>query len=248
MIRPWGLDSAPDPALVPYPVIGWLNGWDQGNVIGQSTIQGYLPGLIKWAVDLQMIVIAANQWSPRDVDMIRCLDWMAEQNDTEDSPYYNIIDTGSVGIIGHSQGGGGVLKVGDGASQSVDIATVVAMHPFGPNWNNKIGDQVAPVLMMGGGEDTTTPTESFLPAWELVKQNGIGGMLIEKPTGTHNSDAWTAPDDPDNPQNYDFGDYQELLRLWWLIFFEGTDGSDFLAELANRGINVLDCAELPFCP
>lgn len=26
IIRPWGLDGAPDPALAPYPVGGWLNG------------------------------------------------------------------------------------------------------------------------------------------------------------------------------------------------------------------------------
>ena len=48
VIQPWGRDDEPDLALAPYPVIGWLNGWDQGNVIGQSTLQGYLPGLIQW--------------------------------------------------------------------------------------------------------------------------------------------------------------------------------------------------------
>ena len=57
------------------------------------------------------------------------------------------------------------------------------------------------------------------------------------------------PDDFDNPQNYDFGDYQEFVRIWWRIFLDGADeGAALLTELANRGFVVLDCAELSFCP
>ncbi len=248
VIRPWGLDGAPNLEFVPYPVIGWLNGWDQGNVVGQTTLRGYLPGLIQWAIDLQMIVIAANQWSARDVDMIRCLEWLAQENATEGSVYFGLIDVQRIGIVGHSQGGGGVLKVGANSSPDYTVSTVVAMNPYGPNWAG-VGSQEGPVLMIGGGNDTTTPTSSFLPAWELIAANGIGGLLVEKPDGTHNGDAWAPADDFDNPQNYNFGDYQEIVRLWWRIFLENADESDaLLAELVSRGFVVLDCAELTFCP
>ncbi len=35
VIRPW--TSSPNPKAVPYPVIAWANGWDQGNVVGEFT-------------------------------------------------------------------------------------------------------------------------------------------------------------------------------------------------------------------
>ena len=34
VIRPWGGDGRPaDLSIAPYPVIGWANGWGQGNVL-----------------------------------------------------------------------------------------------------------------------------------------------------------------------------------------------------------------------
>lgn len=211
-------------------------------------MRGYLPGLIELAVDLQMLVVAANAWSARDIDMIRCLEWIAEQNETAGGEYEGIVDTERVGIMGHSQGGGGVLKVGADSSPDCTVAAVVAIHPYGPNWPG-VGSPEAPVFMIGGGMDTTTPTSCFLPAWDQVAANGIGGLLVEKPDGTHNGDAWAPADDFDNPQNYDFGDYQEIIRLWLGIFLDGADaGAALLTELGNRGIVVLDCAELSFCP
>ena len=58
VIRPWTEASGPDDIL--YPVIAWANGWDQGNVVGEITLEGYKPGLIEWARDGPYIVIAAN--------------------------------------------------------------------------------------------------------------------------------------------------------------------------------------------
>ena len=49
VIRPWADDAGPDDRL--YPVIGWANGWDQGDVVGEVTALGYKPGLIEWALD-----------------------------------------------------------------------------------------------------------------------------------------------------------------------------------------------------
>jgi hypothetical protein len=49
IIRPWV--RSPGPNQGPYPVIVWANGWDQGNVIGENTTEGYKPGLIEWALD-----------------------------------------------------------------------------------------------------------------------------------------------------------------------------------------------------
>ncbi len=64
--RPWG-DGGPGEFA--YPVIGRVNGWDQGNILGQTTTQGYKPGQIKWATRGLFIAIAANQWSARESDL-----------------------------------------------------------------------------------------------------------------------------------------------------------------------------------
>ena len=80
VIRPWR--STSDPADYKYPVIGWANGWDQGNVIGEHTTEGYKPGLIEWALDGPYIVVAANQWSAQESDVLACVQWIKDGNET----------------------------------------------------------------------------------------------------------------------------------------------------------------------
>ena len=48
VIRPWTKASGPDD--MEYPVIAWANGWNQGEILGQTTLEGYKPGLIAWAL------------------------------------------------------------------------------------------------------------------------------------------------------------------------------------------------------
>ena len=61
VIRPWSDDAGADER--PYPAIGWANGWDWGDMVGEFTTLGYKPGLIEWALDGPYIVVAANLWS-----------------------------------------------------------------------------------------------------------------------------------------------------------------------------------------
>ena len=81
VIRPWSKDADPDPRDVPYPVIGWANGWNFGNVVGEHTTEGYKPGLIEWALDGPYIVVAANQWSVQESDVLACLQWVIHEYD-----------------------------------------------------------------------------------------------------------------------------------------------------------------------
>ena len=90
VIRPWREDDGPDDRL--YPVIGWLNGWDQGDVLGETTTEGYKPGLIEWALDGPYIVIAANAWSAREDDVPRRLDWLADENDMFGGAHEDVVD------------------------------------------------------------------------------------------------------------------------------------------------------------
>ena len=44
---------------------------------------------------------------------------------------------------------------------------------------------------------------------------GKGGLLAELQGGNHNDDDWAPEEDGDNPQDYNFGRYQQINALWW---------------------------------
>ena len=227
VIRPWSDKDGPDDRL--YAVIGRLNGWDQGNVLGESTTEGYKPGLIEWALDGPYIVIAANQWSAREDDVLRCLQWLADENETAGSEYQGVVDLSNIGLAGHSQGGGGVIKAGDGEPNGFDIAAVVAMNPYGPAWVDS-GDQDGPVLLLGGTDDIATPLDSFIDVWFAVQDNGIGGVPAVLEGGTHNSEAWGVDEegetlDTDGASLLDFGRFQNVTELWWRFHLNDEAGA-----------------------
>jgi dienelactone hydrolase len=217
VIRPWVTSVGPGSTL--YPVIVWANGWNGGDVTGESTTAGYKPGLIKWALDGPYIVIAANQWSPQESDVLACLQWLVDQNETEGSEYEGVVDTGAIGLAGHSQGGGAVIKAGDGEPNGFEIAAVLAMAPYGPSWVDP-GSQDGPVMLIGGTDDQVVPVSWFLEVWEAIQVNGQGGLLAVLQGGNHNDDAW-APEG-ENPEETDFGRYQLVSELWWQSQLNGS--------------------------
>jgi hypothetical protein len=225
VIRPWREDAGPGERL--YPVIGWANGWDQGNVVGEYTTLGYKPGLIEWALDGPYIVIAANQWSAREPDLLQCLEWLVDQDTLPGSEYEGRVDEGHIGIAGHSQGGGAVLKTGDGGMSDLELAGIVAMNPYGPDWPH-LGDLIAPLFLVGGGADTTTPVSSYIEVWENVKTGDQGGIFAVLPDGTHNSEAWGVDEDGNTldafeAANFDFGRYQRPTELFWDFVLNGNE-------------------------
>jgi len=209
VIRPWR--SASGPGRTQYPIIVWGNGWGGGNIVGENTTAGYKPGLIEWALDGPYIVIAANQWSVQERDILACLQWIVDQSNTAGSEYEDVVNVDKIGLAGHSQGGGVVIKMGDYEPNGFDITAVVAMNPGGPNWVDS-GNQDGPVMMLGGTEDEITPVESFLPAWEAIRSKDPGGVLAVLQGGNHNDDAW-GPEGED-PEDYNFGNYQNVTELW----------------------------------
>jgi hypothetical protein len=227
VIRPWAAEAGPEDRL--YPAIGWANGWDQGDVIGDFTTEGYKPGLIAWALDGPYIVIAANQWSSREPDLVQCLEWLVDQNDLPGSEYEGRIDVDHIGVAGHSQGGGTALKTGDGGASDLELAGIVAMNPYGPDWP-RLGDLIAPVFLPGGGADTTTPPSSYLEVWEDVQAGDEGGIFAVLPDGTHNSEAWGV-DEEGNTLDYvgaslfDFGRYQQPTELFWDFLLNGNESA-----------------------
>ena len=218
IIMPW--KSSTGPAGILYPVIVWANGWGYNDNAGDFITDGYKPGLIEWALDGPYIIVAANQWSVQESDVLQCLEFVLDN-------YSGIANPERIGLAGHSQGGGAVIKAGDGEPNGFEITAVVAMNPYGPGWVNP-GKQDGPLMLIGGTDDTTTPTSSFLAVWEAIQANGIGGLLAELIGGTHNDDAW-APEGED-PAEYNFGRYQEVTELWWQFHLNGKAQSGRLLQ------------------
>jgi hypothetical protein len=224
VIRPWPEGKGPDDRL--YPVIGWANGWDVGDVVGEYTTLGYKPGLIAWALDGPYIVIAANQWSAREPDLVQCLEWLVDQDMVPGSEYEGRIDEAHIGIAGHSQGGGAVLKTGDGGISDLALAGIIAMNPYGPDWP-RLDDLLAPAFLPGGGADTTTPVSSYIEVWEDIKAGDRGGILAVLPDGTHNSEAWGVDEEGNTldafaAAEFDFGRYQRPSELFWDFVLNGN--------------------------
>jgi predicted esterase len=196
VIRPW--DGSPGPGNTPYPVIVWANGWGGNDVTGEATTEWYKSMLIEWVLDGPYIVIAVNQWSVQESDVLACLQWILDQNDAAGSEYQGVVDTTRIGLAGHSQGGGAVVKAGDGEPNGFVIKTVVTMNPYGPSWVDA-ANQDGPVLIITGSEDDVTPLSWTYPVFEAVQINDQGGVFTVLQGAGHN----------------DIGRYQTVVKLWW---------------------------------
>ena len=207
VVRPW--KSSSGPGVTQYPVIAWANGWGQGNVFGAGNTDWYIENLLSvWALDGPYIVIAANQWSVQESDVLACLEWIVDQNTTLGSEYEGVVNTAKLGLAGHSQGGGAVVKAGDGEPNGLDITSVITMNPYGPSWVSA-AKQDGPVMILTGSEDTTTPYSWTYPVFEAVQTNDQGGLYAVLQDAGHS----------------DLDRYQTVVMLWWQFTLYNDTGA-----------------------
>jgi dienelactone hydrolase len=216
------------------PLIAWANGWEQGNVLGQCTTNGYLRGLKEWASS-GYVVAAANQWSVQESDVLSCAQWVSDNASGINSlmPF----DGQNIGIVGHSQGGGAAIKAGNG-NKGLSVTAVMTMNPYGPSWV-KPENQDGQVLIVGGRMDTTSPPDSYQAVWDAIgAQADPGGVNAVLKNGTHNSDAWNGTGDPgtfscEEAAKGNFGAYQNIGMMWWDIQLKGKPYTSILKEMLD---------------
>jgi predicted esterase len=214
IIRPWNNDSGPEDTQ--YPVIVWANGWGGNDVAGEFTTEWYIPMLAEWAVDGPYIVVAANAWSARESDVLKCLQWIVDQNYEAGSEYEGVINTAKIGLAGHSQGAGAVVKAGDGEPNGFEVTTVLAMNPYGPSWVSA-ADQDGPVLVLTGANDFVTPYSWTYPVFEAVQTNDQDGIYAEHQEAGHN----------------DLILYQDVVYLWWQLTLKDADVGQALMDILD---------------
>ena len=210
---PWGSDGPDQPQ---YPVIVWANGWGGNNVAGATQTDWYKPMLQQWALDGPFIVIAANAWSAREDDVLKCLQWIADQNEVG-GRYEGLVDLTKIGLAGHSQGAGAVVKAGDGEPNGFEITTVVAMNPYGPSWVSA-DDQDGPIMVLTGLYDSVTPYSWTYPVFEAQQENGNDGIYaVHQEAGHSNLNL-----------------YQEVVALWWQFQLNGiSSAEDDMKDILN---------------
>ena len=188
------------------------------DVAGETTTDWYKPTLIDWALDGPYIVIAANQWSVQESDVLACLEWILDQNDTAGSEYEGVVNTTKIGLAGHSQGGGAVVKAGDGEPNGFEITTVITMNPYGPSWVDA-AKQDGPVMIITGSEDAVTPYSWTYPVFEAMQTNDQGGLYAVLQGAGHS----------------DLGDYQTVVMSWWqfTLYNDADAGQDLKNILDN---------------
>lgn len=88
----------------------------------------------------------------------RTLMYLLEENETPSSVFYQKLDTGNIGITGHSQGGAGVFSASTINEHSELFKTAVALSPtheetaHGLGWMYELEKIQIPVMMLAGTE------------------------------------------------------------------------------------------------
>lgn len=126
-----------------HPIITW------GNGTGTPTL-GYnriLNHLASWG----FVVIAPDSgMTGSGIEMLGGVDYLAEQNQTPNSPFHGLLDTGKVGAAGHSQGGSGAIN-------AATDPRVTCSAPLAPGPGD-IRNAKGPLFLVAGAQDTfTTP-------------------------------------------------------------------------------------------
>jgi hypothetical protein len=215
VIRPW--KSSKGPSNNQYPVIIWANGWFGNNVAGEYATDWYKPMLIDWALDGPYIVVAANAWSAQESDVLNCLWWIVDQNDVTGGEYEGVVNTDKIGLAGHSQGAGAVVKAGDGEPNGFEITTVLAMNPYGPSWVSA-ANQDGPVMVLTGALDEVTAYSWTYPVFEAVQTNDQGGLYAVHQDAGHS----------------DLHYYQEVVMLWWQYMLNDADVGQTLKDILDN--------------
>ena len=107
---------------VRYPVVVFIN----GTGVYASKYKALFHHLASWG-----FIVAGNEdpstWSGKSAD--ETLGWLLAENEREGSVLYNRIDTGNIGVSGHSQGGVGVFNAITINKRSGLYKTAVALSP-----------------------------------------------------------------------------------------------------------------------
>lgn len=151
--------------------------WDNGTNAVPDQYPGVLSQLASWGF---VIIASTSKTTGTGNEMLAGLQDMISLNYDACSPFYNKLNTGAVGAIGHSQGAGGTVRVTLHADGLIKTAVPICLPA--QIWVNQsdtfnLAQLAVPVLFLGGSNDWL-----IAPPWALleyyIEVPGAAAMLV----------------------------------------------------------------------
>lgn len=132
-----------------HPILTWGN--------GTFAIPYYYEGILSHLASHGFVVIASrSSMTGTGREMLQGVDWLVAQSVAPGSRYYGKLDALAIGVLGHSQGGGGTIN-------AANDPRVRALAPIEPA-PARIAGVRAPMLLLGGSRDNiVSPTLLIRP-------------------------------------------------------------------------------------
>lgn len=155
---------------VRHPIIIWGN----GTGAAPST---YGSLLSHWASHGFVVAAANTSNAGTGEEMIRCLEYLIDENNKSYGTYAGKLNAGRVGASGHSQGGGGTIMAGQDGR--VKITAPIQPYTLGlGHRSSSQSNQNGPMFLMTGGLDTiASPTLNAAPVFNQANVPVFWGEL-----------------------------------------------------------------------
>ena len=171
-----------------YPLVIFVN----GSGVKASKYKALFRHLASWG-----FIVAGNEdeSSGDGASTEKTLLWMLSQNEDEKSIFYGKIDTGNIGLSGHSQGGAGTFAAITETAHKDMYKTAVALSPANEElaaalgWVYELGKVNIPVLIFAGTEgefelQTVIPEEKLYEMYDKINSPKI----MARRTGAEHGD------------------------------------------------------------
>ncbi len=205
-----------------YPVVVVVN----GTGVFANKEKPLFEHLASWG-----FIVAGNHdgsaWSGESADMT--LDYLLRLNETEDSIFYHKVDTGNIGITGHSQGGVGVFNEIQKNKRSGLYRCAVSLSPTEEAMANLLGMPYdsskthIPVMILAGTENNVISLEAMEDMYRKID----APKVIARKTGQgHGEMLYTA---------------DGYVTAWFMYYLQGdeTAGQAFFGDMPELLYNPL---------
>lgn len=229
-----------------YAVVVWANGTGSTS----STYTSFFKHLSSWG----FIVVGNDDENTRSGESLnKTIEYLIQENNSQDSIFYNKIDLDNIGIGGHSQGGPAVFNMVTNQSHGDMIKCLYAVSPtssyhtniYGGDWKYDLTKINIPTFMTAGtgafdsgsatskeqvNDESKGIAQGITPLWSLEENYSLLPDSIDKiyarKTNTDHGNSYT---------NFD-----GYMTAWFMYYLQNDNeaGKAFTTngELANNSL------------
>lgn len=188
-----------------HPIITWGN--------GTNADPGQYPGLLEQLASWGFVIVASTSpTTGTGAEMLAGVDYMIAENADPGSIFYQKLDTGSVGAIGHSQGAGGTINSTNLSNGTIVTAVPIALPDqmwVGSGDEFSVADLDVPVFFVGGSRDRLIAPPATLQGY-YDDVPGAAALAVLKKAG-HNTIQGSG------------GGFLGYLTAWMMYQLQGDD-------------------------